>query len=105
MFVLILTGGLCCAWFVYPIWCRCRCLEIGAGFIDSAQLSRLLPEDEDRIQFQKCCVLGKKKNAMMDNVQKCHRHKLLDLVEKYRFRLLLHSNIITFKMDRKLLTT
>jgi hypothetical protein len=41
--------------------------------IDWTQLSRLLPEDGDRIQSPKHCVLRKKKKRkkkMMDDVQK-----------------------------------
>jgi hypothetical protein len=68
MSVLTLAEGLCCACFIYPILCWCRCPEIGTSFINLGQLSRLSPEDGDRIQSPKRCVL--KKNKMMDYVQK-----------------------------------
>jgi hypothetical protein len=42
--------------------------EIETSSLCSAQLSRLLPEDGDRIQSPKRCVLNK--NGKMDNVQK-----------------------------------
>jgi hypothetical protein len=37
--------------------------------MDWAQLSRILPEDGDRIQYPKRCVLNKKTGSL-DNVQK-----------------------------------
>jgi hypothetical protein len=53
MFVLILPDGLCCAWFIYPILCWCWCWEKGTSSIDWVHLSRLLPEDGDRMQSPK----------------------------------------------------
>jgi hypothetical protein len=55
MFVLTPTDGLCCVRFVYHVLCWLWCLEIGTGSIDWAQLSRLLPEDGDRVQSTKRC--------------------------------------------------
>jgi hypothetical protein len=45
---------------------------MGTSFIDSAPLSKLLPEDGDRIQSPKRRVLNKK-NRTMDNVQKAQQ--------------------------------
>jgi hypothetical protein len=53
VFVLTHADGLCCLWFIYPVLCWCP--EIGTSSIDRAQLSRLLPEDGDRIQSPKLC--------------------------------------------------
>jgi hypothetical protein len=61
MFVLSLTDGLCCVWFLCPILCWCWCPELGTLFVNWAQLCRLLPE-EDRIQSPKSCVLNKKQD-------------------------------------------
>jgi hypothetical protein len=33
MLFIALTDGLCCAWFVCPILCWCRCPEIGSSSI------------------------------------------------------------------------
>jgi hypothetical protein len=46
----------------------CWCPEIKTSSIDWAELSRLLPEDGDRIQSLKLFVLNK--NRTKDNVQK-----------------------------------
>jgi hypothetical protein len=40
MLVLTLADGLCCAWFVWPVVCWCRCLEIGTGSISWGKLSK-----------------------------------------------------------------
>jgi hypothetical protein len=45
-FVLTLADGLCCAWFVYPILCWCRCLEVETSCIDWAQVSRFYLKKE-----------------------------------------------------------
>jgi hypothetical protein len=44
-----LPDGLCCVQFIYPALCWCMCLEIGTSSTEWAQLSRLLPEDGDKI--------------------------------------------------------
>jgi hypothetical protein len=59
MFVLTPADGLRCVWFIYPVLCWCP--EIGTSSIDWAQLSRLLPEDGDRIQSLIRRVLRKKR--------------------------------------------
>jgi hypothetical protein len=53
MFVLNPTGGLCCVWFIYPVLWWLWCPEVGTSSIGWIQLSRLLPENGDRVQFQK----------------------------------------------------
>jgi hypothetical protein len=62
MYALTLADNLCCVWFTYPIFCWCSGPEIGASSIDWALLSRLLPEDGDRIRHPKRCVLNKKQD-------------------------------------------
>jgi hypothetical protein len=42
MFVLTLLDSLCCAGFVYPIFCWCMCPWIGTRSIDWTQFSRFL---------------------------------------------------------------
>jgi hypothetical protein len=41
------------------ILCWCWCLEIRTGSIHWTQLNRLLPEDRERVQSHKCCMLSK----------------------------------------------
>jgi hypothetical protein len=57
MFVFTPSDGLCCVRFIYPVLCWCWCPEIWTSSIDWAQLSKLLPEDGDRIQSPKRCVI------------------------------------------------
>jgi hypothetical protein len=52
IFVLTLAGGLCYICFICPIFCWC-CPEVGTGSINWTQLSKLSPEDRDRIQYLK----------------------------------------------------
>jgi hypothetical protein len=59
MFVLTFAVGLCCGWFMYPIWCWCLCSEVGNSSIDWGQLNRFLPEYGDIIQSPKLYVLNK----------------------------------------------
>jgi hypothetical protein len=63
MFVLTITDGLCCSWFIYPTLCWCCCLEIGTSSIDWAQMRRFSPEDTNRIQSPKSCVLNIKQDT------------------------------------------
>jgi hypothetical protein len=44
----------------YMFWIGSKGPEIKSGSVDGAQLSRLLPEDRDRIQSLKRCFLIKK---------------------------------------------
>jgi hypothetical protein len=39
MFVLNPIDGLCCAWFMYPILCWCKCLEVGTSSVNLAELN------------------------------------------------------------------
>jgi hypothetical protein len=68
MFVLTLADGLCCAWFVYLILCWCIYPEKKELALLIGPTEYVPPEDGDRIQSLKCCVLDK--NRTMDNVQK-----------------------------------
>jgi hypothetical protein len=56
------------AWFIYPILCWYKWSEIGTSSIDWVQLSRFLPEEGDRIQCPKRCVLNK--NRTMNYIKK-----------------------------------
>jgi hypothetical protein len=62
------------------------------GPIDTEQLSRCLPKDEDRIQFPKRCVLNKKQD--MDNVEKlnnCINILSLQAFKSYLERIAVYS--------------
>jgi hypothetical protein len=52
MFVLTLANGLCCAWYVYPILCCCRWMEIGTSCINWVQFSRSHLKTETESSFQ-----------------------------------------------------
>jgi hypothetical protein len=56
--------------------------EIEISSVDWAQLSRLLPEDGDRIQFPKACVLNKKDRMIS---------KSTIIVQRIRFAVLAHT--------------
>jgi hypothetical protein len=53
IFVLILAGGLCCAWFIYPVLCWLWFPEMGASSIDQAQLSRFRLKTETESNLRK----------------------------------------------------
>jgi hypothetical protein len=65
-------------------------VPISGPEIDWAQLSRVLPEDGDRIQSPKRCVLNK--NRTTDNVK--NRNDYVNILSSQTFRLLLLMGII-----------
>jgi hypothetical protein len=69
--------GFCLRLHVKPTQLGTMDLKIDISSIDWAQLSRVLPEDGDRIQSPKRFVLNKNRNT--DNVQK--HNKRMDLRE------------------------
>jgi hypothetical protein len=63
MFVLTLAGGLCCAWFIYPILCWCWCLAVGTSSISWAQLSRFNLKTETESSLQKVLCFKQKQDG------------------------------------------
>jgi hypothetical protein len=82
MFVLALADGLCCTWFVYPISCWCRCLEVGTiatNSIDSAQLSRFHLKTETESSLRNVVFYIKtgwwimSRNIIFSLIYHCHK--------------------------------
>jgi hypothetical protein len=77
MFVLTLTDGLFCTWFIYRILSWCWYLEIGTSSIDCAQLSRFHLKMGQNSVSKTLYALNK--NRTMDKVQK-HNNRINLLV-------------------------
>jgi hypothetical protein len=65
-FPLTLADGLRCAWYVYPILCRCRCPEIRTSSIDWDQWNRFHLKTETECSLRNVVFLNT--NRTMDNV-------------------------------------
>jgi hypothetical protein len=89
MFVLTFAGSLCCASFIYPIMCWCRCPKIGTNCINWAQLSRFHLKTETESSLRNV-VLKKDRTWIMSRntifVLLCHCHKLSCLIDKIMFK-------------------
>jgi hypothetical protein len=84
-----------CISFSCPILCWCCYPEMGTSSIDWVRLSRLLPEDGDRIRSPRCFKYRRKRWIMCKNsiiVLRYHHYKLLD------FTLILYFPLISETM-------
>jgi hypothetical protein len=83
IFVLTPAGGVCCVWFIYPVWCWLWCPEIEITSVDWAQLSKLYAWGRRQYPVSETLVLIKKPGRWIKAkkpiiVSMCHPHKLLD---------------------------
>jgi hypothetical protein len=74
MFVLTPADGLCCIWFIYPVWCWLWCLEAEISSVGS-----LGNPSVHRVRLQRCCPLN---GASRGASSLCIDHHLLGVLHQ-----------------------